>query len=393
MGNRVILNSPANLLTDYFYIANIGAAMWNAGLMVLKSIVILKLSKVQLSGAHLAAVFTVAGFSLFGKNLYNSLPIILGVFMFTKMYRVPFKEYLLPALYGTALGPLVSEITFNVGLPLQFGYPLGILVGVFTGLILPPLSEHTKGFHQGLSLYNIGFAAGLIGTFAIAILRGFDVSITTVSLVSSGNNHALTIFMSLLFGMMLILGFLWNESSFHGLKDLLQEKNLIKRDYVLAFNLPVTLINMALMGFLGLAYVLAVGGEINGPVIGGILTMVGFGSYGKHPLNCIPIMIGVFLTGILSIHQVTSMSMLLAALFGTTLAPITQLYGPLAGIVAGSLHTFLVVNVGILHAGMNLYNNGFSGGFVAAALSAWYDAIDQYRRGEKAKGYLYRRIK
>jgi hypothetical protein len=52
-----------------------------------------------------------------------------------------------------------------------------------------------------------------------------------------------------------------------------------------------------------------------------------------------------------------------------------------------------VVNVGILHAGMNLYNNGFSGGFVAAALSTWYDAIDQYRRGEKAKGYLYRRIK
>jgi len=361
--------------------------------MVLKSVLILKWSKVELSGAHLAAVFTVAGFSLFGKNLYNSLPIILGVYAFTKLYHVQFKEYLLPALYGTALGPLVSEITFNIGLPLFYGYPLGILVGVFTGLILPPLSEHTKGFHQGLSLYNIGFAAGLIGTFAIAILRGFNVSITTVNLVSSGNNQALTIFLILLFGGMLILGLVWNGFSLRGFKELLKEKNLMKRDYVLAFDLPVTLINMASMGFLAIAYVLAVGGEINGPIIGGMLTMVGFGSYGKHLGNCIPIMLGVFLTGLFSMHQVTSMSLLLAALFGTTLAPIVQIYGPFAGLIAGSLHTFLVVNVGILHAGMNLYNNGFSGGFVAAALSTWYDAIEQYRRGEKAKGYLYRRIK
>ncbi|MFN3329246.1 MAG: DUF1576 domain-containing protein, partial [Fervidobacterium pennivorans] len=36
--------------------------------------------------------------------------------------------------------------------------------------------------------------------------------------------------------------------------------------------------------------------------------------------------------------------------------------------VAGYLHSALVISVGSLHFGMNLYNNGFSGGFVAMFL-------------------------
>ena len=40
---------------------------------------------------------------------------------------------------------------------------------------------------------------------------------------------------------------------------------------------------------------------------------------------------------------------------------------------------FMVGNLSYLHAGMNLYNNGFSGGFVAAALIPLFDAIEQIR--------------
>jgi Protein of unknown function (DUF1576) len=48
-------------------------------------------------------------------------------------------------------------------------------------------------------------------------------------------------------------------------------------------------------GMIGMGYVLLVGGDINGPVIGAILTIVGFSAYGKHPRNITPIMLGVFL--------------------------------------------------------------------------------------------------
>lgn len=114
-GSLKILISPANLVTDYFELANVGAAFINAALMIIKSLFIIRSTKVALSGPLLAAIFTIAGFSLFGKNLFNSIPIILGVFLYAKLTRTPFKNYLLSALYGTALGPLVSEVAFNSG--------------------------------------------------------------------------------------------------------------------------------------------------------------------------------------------------------------------------------------------------------------------------------------
>ena len=40
---------------------------------------------------------------------------------------------------------------------------------------------------------------------------------------------------------------------------------------------------------------LAIGGDLNGPTIGAILTIVGFAAYGKHPRNIVPIMLGVFI--------------------------------------------------------------------------------------------------
>ncbi|MEG0214682.1 MAG: DUF1576 domain-containing protein, partial [Hungatella sp.] len=38
------------------------------------------------------------------------------------------------------------------------------------------------------------------------------------------------------------------------------------------------------------------------------------------------------------------------------------------GILAVFLHSSVALNVGMLHGGMNLYNNGFAGGFVAIFL-------------------------
>lgn len=105
--------------------------------------------------------------------------------------------------------------------------------------------------------------------------------------------------------------------------------------------------------------------------------MVGFGAYGKHIRNVIPVLLGVFLVNLINIHDVNATFAILAALFGTTLAPIAGRYGVIAGIVAGALHMSLVTNIGFLHAGMNLYNNGFSGGFIAAIISPLWDALGQ----------------
>jgi tetrahydromethanopterin S-methyltransferase subunit F len=58
----------------------------------------------------------------------------------------------------------------------------------------------------------------------------------------------------------------------------------------------------------------------------------------------------------------------LAALFGTTLAPIAGRFGWHWGLVAGFVHSSVVQTVGQLHGGLVLYNNGFAAGLVAAVL-------------------------
>ena len=378
-GNIIILLSPANLITDYFEIANIGATLMNASLMVFISLLLLLICRVTLNGSYIAAIFTIAGFSLFGKNIYNSIPILLGTYLYAKLHRYKFEKCLLPAIFGTALGPLVSEISFNLNLPLYIGIPLGILSGIIAGFILTPLSDHFKSFHKGYSLYNIGFTAGIIATFVIAILRSFDIDVETVYLISKGNNRPFIYILSLFFLLMFIWGISLNKWSVKGYWNLLNISDITNKDYLIFWGAGLTLINMSFLGIVSMTYVLLVGGELSGPVIGGIFTVVGFGAYGKHLKNVIPIILGVFLFSFFSLHDVSSTTILLAALFGTTLAPICQTYGPIAGMIAGAIHVSMVVNICYMHAGMNLYNNGFSGGFVAATLVPLIDAFICHR--------------
>jgi len=62
-------------------------------------------------------------------------------------------------------------------------------------------------------------------------------------------------------------------------------------------------------------------------------------------------------------------SFVLAALFGTTLAPIPGRFGWPWGIAAGFVHLSVAQTVGQLHGGLNLYNNGFAAGIVAAVIA------------------------
>jgi hypothetical protein len=55
----------------------------------------------------------------------------------------------------------------------------------------------------------------------------------------------------------------------------------------------------------------------------------------------------------------------LAILFSTGLAPIAGKYGWHWGMIAGFVHVSVAIIIGDLNGGMNLYNNGFAGGFVA----------------------------
>ena len=62
-------------------------------------------------------------------------------------------------------------------------------------------------------------------------------------------------------------------------------------------------------------------------------------------------------------------------MFSTNLAPIAGVYGYKIGFIAGILHFLLATNVGIIHGGVNLYNNGYAGGLDAGFLLPILDAF------------------
>jgi len=79
-------------------------------------------------------------------------------------------------------------------------------------------------------------------------------------------------------------------------------------------------------------------------------------------------MVGVFIGTLAKPWNAHDPSLQLAALFGTTLAPIAGRFGWYWGIVAGFIHSSAALAVGDLHGGLVLYNNGFAAGLVASVL-------------------------
>lgn len=367
-GMKNIILAPSILVSDYFYVGNIGAAIFNAGLLMIIAVVLAIFNNLNINGPIIAGIFTIGGFALFGKNIYNIWAIFLGVYLYSLYKGEKFKNYLIIAYFGTALAPLISQVSFGFGLDPLIGIILGNICGIIAGFILVPLAYHYKTFHLDYDLYNVGFTAGIVGTLFMAIFRSFGFESDSISLIASGHNKTFTIYCIILFLSMIITGFLCNGVSFNGYNDLLKESGKSPNDFVQSNGFGVSFINMGIMGLIMLAYIIVVGGEINGPGLGAIFTVVGFSAFGKHPKNTLPITLGVVLGSFLTKWDINSTSMIFAATFGTALAPIAGVFGPIAGIVAGFIHVSVVTNIGFLHGGVNLYNNGFSAGIVAAIL-------------------------
>jgi len=374
-----IAMSPTLLLTDYLAIGGIGASLLNSGVLMLLTIFIARRNDALMNGPLIAAVFTVGGFAFFGKNIYNILGILLGVYIFSRIQKDHFTKYIIIAYFGTALSPIVSQVSFGMGFGVLPGIVLGVGAGLVIGLILPPLASSFVRFHQGFNLYNIGFTSGIIGMILMSVFRlsGYDHSLNQI--IVTETSIPLLVLLVLYFFSMILVGLITSKNSWKEYRSLLKNPGRLVTDFVSLHGFSTSILNMGVLGLLGILLVSLLQGPINGPIIGGIFTLVGFGSFGKHPGNSLPIMVGVLVAGLIAGLPFSSTGFLLTVLFATTLAPISGHYGYFAGILAGFLHLALVSNLGYLHGGMNLYNNGFSGGFVAAFLVPIFESYKRER--------------
>ncbi len=383
-GLATIITSRDTLLTDYFGIGGIGAGCVNAGLLTLCACFFYYRTGAKMTGAAVACLFLVLGFALFGKNLLNVWPIVIGVALYARFRGEKFSTHINTAFFGAALAPIFSEILFSSTLAPALAAPLAIGTGLAIGFVLAPAAAQLFKAHMGFSLYNMGFTAGLVGTLVVALYKSYGFVPDPVFVWTTGNNVLLGSFLALVFASMIAVGFWFDRGLPSGVSKVIATSGQSPTDFIAVAGIGPTLANMGISGAIGMAYILAVGGELNGPVIGAIFTIVGFAAFGKHPRNIVPIMLGVFLGSLAKPWNIDDPSILLAALFGTTLAPIAGRFGWHWGVVAGFIHSSAALTVGPIHAGLNLYNNGFAAGIVASVLVPVIIAIQSWTKPAEA---------
>ena len=360
-GEMAIITSPSILITDYTALAGLGAALFNVGLVTIICLCLAYIINARFNGYFLAAIFTIAGFSFFGKNPFNILPIFVGVYLYDRFFsHTPMRDLIAPLLFGTTLGPVISQVAFGFGSGWQW-IVLGVVLGILSGILLAGLMKHIYSFHLGYNLYNTGTTGGFVATVMFMFMRGFGLDISPAFFWSTEYTGVLTMLTGAVLLLMIIAGFFFG-GNLDGYRKILHNSGRLTADFVEMTDLGTTLINMGVIGLMALGYIHFVGGDVNGATLAGVFTVFGFGALGKHPRNILPVMLGVYLICIPKVWTHAEPGPLLAALFCTTLAPLAGRFGFLAGLAAGALHLPMVMHVGMLHGYMNLYNNGFAGG-------------------------------
>lgn len=380
-GLYTIVTTEDALITDYVLVAGPGAALVNSAIVTAIAICVLYLAEDTLNGMTLVEMGLMSGFSLFGKNFVNIWPILAGTWLYTKLRKQPLAGNIGIGLMATALAPIVSYIALDNG----WGGPVeGVLAGLAIGFVMPPLAAYTYRIQNGMNLYNVGFACGLVAFICVPLMASMGADPTTHYRWAKGYDLPFGVLLGTICAGLIIIGLFFSRkpiwASWAGYRRLLQTSGRAPSDYLRMFGPAPVLINTGVNGLIGMAYILLSGGDLNGPTVGGILTIMGFSAFGKHAFNILPVMAGVALGSVVMDWSLTDSAVQLACLFCTTLAPVAGYFGWGYGVLAGFLHSSVVLYTGSPVAGMNLYNNGFSGGLVAIVLYPAIMAIARHRK-------------
>lgn len=380
-----ILKSESILLTDYVVIGGIGPTLFNSGSLMLLSYLLVKKLGLRINGSIFAGILTIGGFAFFGKNLLNVSIIYFGVYLYARYRRIKLKSVIVVFLFATGISPLSSVIMFGSSWEYYISIPVGIFAGVFSGFLLVELSSHVITFHKGYDLYNVGFAGGILAFVYFSVFKLFDVEYETNLIYTNSQHNLLLILFLFICFIYIVLGFILNDFSLQGYNKIVKLSGKAVTDFTRKNNYGLTMFNVGLTGLAALGMLMLLNVHINGPVFGGLFTVLGFSAFGKHIRNILPPMIGVVLvTWIFGIEL--SVPVVLAVIFSTGLAPIAGDYGIFFGILAGMLHLPVNLSLSQLHGGVLLYSNGFAAAFTAVIINT---IIQTFRRREMK--WLYTR--
>ena len=369
-GMLVIFTSANILVTDYILIAGLGPTLVNVGVMGLLTIMVLVWADQRPHGLDMGILGLSTGFAFFGKNPLNMIPILIGSLLYCKFAKQTLLQNITPALLGNALAPAVSQLAHIYTIPTPVGVALGALMGVFIGFTISPLSAWFRRAHEGLNLYNVGFTAGVFAIALMALYANLGITFEPRAYWSHGNNFTMSLFLLAVSTYFLVVGLLADTGERVSLRELwhVETKDL---DYYKWFR-ERSYVAMAMLGYACFLLMLVMRAEYTGLAVGAILSVIGFGAFGKSLKHAVPIVVGTLLADFANYlsfgDALNSNASMVAILFSTCLTPVAKRFGWKWGVLAGYLHLSLSTNIAIFHGGMNLYNNGLAAGLVAMLL-------------------------
>lgn len=387
LGMEKILLSRDALITDYFKLANYGAGFFNTFLVAVLALLLVRVMKVPFTGLTMAALFINIGYGLWGKNPVNMIPILLGTWAYALLHKSSLSNYVYTALFGTCLGPFVTEMVHILPFSNRTNMIYAVLLGIMMGYVLVPLSMRTAGMHQGYTLFNVGFSGGIVAFVVMCVMRSYGMDGEPVLIWTEGVHPWLLAGTVGYFLLTILYGWLVCGGSWKGVLHIMRHPGRAVADFAVMDGPGATLMNMGLVGLMELGYILLIGGDLSGPVLGAIFTAFGFAAFGAHMRNTLPVLLGVFVSALLSDYMITTPGVQLAAVFAVGLAPVAGQFGVIAGLIAGMLHSAVAMCTGSFYGGLNLYNNGFSTGWVAIVMVPLCESfISQYRIHKRRKG-------
>ena len=405
---------PGPLVTDYFMLGNIASAFLNAGVCGMTFTLLMIVLKTECRPSYLAGYFLVVAHCFYGLNFLNMWPPVLGILLFTKIFKIGFRHNLDMAMFSTAFGPFISEMLFRyhvwnyyIAYEIQvsvLGFIYVIIFSIFLGFAIPAMLPGALKLHKGFNLYNGGLAFGLLGLFIYAFMyktMGIEPphATPTPNVVYASHTNSYQIFSTWFFVIVFALFILWgwylNGKSFKGYKDLLKSTGHTA-DFFAEFGAPKVIMNIGFYGFMVFTYFLLVisftdGAGFTGPTVGVILAAMTFSSQGQHPANVWPIFVGYItlsllvtilcsLAGLDIPWTLSTQGYINGAAFATGLCPIAGRYGRRYGVIAGILAAILCTSTSSMHGGLMLYNGGLTTGITALIM---VPCLEYYWRDKK----------
>lgn len=397
-GFITICTRPSQFTMDYFVLGGLGSAFLNTGMVGLACCALLFFSKAQCTGLTVAAYWLNVGFATFGMTFSNIWPFFFGVWVYSRIKKVPFKTVVNLAMFSTALAPFASELMFRYPYLETRGFTfwgllLALALGVVVGCVMPSLCAHAPNFHKGYDLYNAGPAAGFLAFLMYCIFfRSPGIEVPTNTNLGDGERLFVNVFFLIMFLGCLVAAYMLDKNCFQQYKALWKSDGY-KTDYTAKFGMPATLVNFGIYGLFILLYynivhgfavsdgnLVLVGAKFTGATMGAIMCMYAFVAQGAQPRTVFPIMIGYAIASLLPLFMylggvtetvnwgLCTQAILVGMCFASGLAPVSGKFGFWGGVIAGALHATMVMSVPLWHGGFCLYNGGFTCGVVAFLL-------------------------